>query len=259
MLVGKIHKGSGLGDSLFSYITTRSLALDKGYDFGFVGIENFKGSFMDLDWGKPVDLKYHIEYPAGKLIVDDEHTLYEPKVNYYDPEFNFIEDGTVIDGCTLQDERYFEQKMEEINKWFQVKPILPHEFRYENVCAINFRGGEFALFPDLFLTKDYWDEAIERMKAINPEMQFEVHTDDETLAKQFFPEFKIFHEIGTNWRSLRFAKYAIISNSAFAIIPRLLQHYNEVGSITIAPRYWARHNTKEWHLPQNYYKQFTYI
>lgn len=69
MIVGIIHKGSGLGDSLFTYIATRVIAMDKGYDFGFVGIENFKGHFLNLEWGSPVDLKYHIEYPAGKLVI----------------------------------------------------------------------------------------------------------------------------------------------------------------------------------------------
>src|SRR3990167_1649010 len=136
MLVGKIHRGSGLGDSLFSYIATRSLALEKGYDFGFVGQENFKGSFFtDLDWGNLVDLKYHVEYPAGKIIVDDPHNLYEPKVTYYDPEFHFIEDGTVIDGCTLQDERYWD--IEKVREWILTEPLkMP-----DDLCVINFRCG----------------------------------------------------------------------------------------------------------------------
>ena len=80
------------------------------------------------------------------------------------------------------------------------------------------------------------------------------HTDDETLAKQFFPDFKIISDPEINWRSMRHAKYAIIANSSFYILPRWLS-----GGITIAPRYWARHNTKVWALPQNFYKRFLYI
>jgi hypothetical protein len=101
------------------------------------------------------------------------------------------------------------------------------------------------------------------MLKINPNMKFEVHTDDEKLAKEFFQDFKIVHDIGINWRSMRYAKYAIIANSSFYILPRLLAHQgfkNEwFDPITIAPRYWARHNTKIWSTPQNYYKKFTYI
>ena len=43
MIIGIIHPGSGLGDSLFSYIATRVRAADLGVDFGFVGKEFFKG------------------------------------------------------------------------------------------------------------------------------------------------------------------------------------------------------------------------
>jgi len=124
----------------------------------------------------------------------------------------------------------------------------------DDVCVIGFRGGEFAVYPDLFLEPEYWDEAITKMKETNPNMKFEVHTDDPVLAQQCFPEFKVIHDIGINWRSMRYAKYAIIANSSFFILPRWLNK-----GLTIAPRYWGRHNTKVWSLPQNYYKRFKYI
>ena len=85
-------------------------------------------------------------------------------------------------------------------------------------------------------------------------MKFEVHTDDPELAKQFFPNDKIIHDIDINWRSMRYAKYAIISNSSFYILPRLLN-----GGLTIAPRYFNRYNVKRWDYPQSYYKSFQYI
>ena len=88
----------------------------------------------------------------------------------------------------------------------------------------------------------------------NINMKFEVHTDDEVLARQFFPDYKIIHDIGINWRSIRYAKYAIISNSSFYILPRWLNK-----GVTIAPRYWARRNTGVWALPQNYYDRFLYV
>ena len=81
-----------------------------------------------------------------------------------------------------------------------------------------------------------------------------MHTDDEITAKEFFPDYKVIHDIGINWRSMRFAKYAIIANSSFFILPRWLNK-----GLTIAPKFWARRNTKVWALPQNYYKRFLYI
>ena len=253
MIAGIFHQGSGLGNQLFRYVATRVLALDKDYDFSMVAPELFKGnSFMDLDMGRAdVPLSYNIEQPSGKVSLQFPYgySHFEEKTNYYNPEFNFIEDNTIIDG-EFQDERYFEHRLNEINEWLKVEPIDVED----NVCAIGFRGGEFALYPELFLTKEYWAEAIVLMLQKNINMKFEVHTDDEILAKQFFPDYKVVHDVGINWRSIRYAKYAIIANSSFYILPRLLN-----GGMTVAPHYWARRNIKEWSMPQNYYKEFTYI
>lgn len=249
MIIGKISPGSGLGDQLFSYITTRTIALDKGYDFGFVGMQFFKGKeFMLLDWGIPTDdVKWQVETPNGKLVLDDPHKLWEANKPYYDPEVNFIEDGTVIDACCAQDERYWGYRLTEIREWLKVEPLeMP-----DDLCVINFRGGEFATVPELFLTHDYWAQAIFKIENVN----FEVHTDDPDLANNFF-SFPIKKDIALNWRSVRYAKHLILSNSAFGILPALL---NENVKEVIAPRYWARRNTQQWINPSNYYKKFTYI
>ena len=252
MVVGIIHRGSGLGDQLFSYVATRVRAADLGVDFGFVGEENFKGvSFMGLDWGEQVDYRYHIEYPTGKLVIDNTHKLFVVDKPHFDPEFDFIEDGTVIDGYGAQDERYFEHRLPEIREWLKVEEL----FMPNDLCVINFRGGEFAVIPDLFLPKGYWGKGIEMMRAQYPGIKFEVHTDDLNLAEQFFPEFECIASIGLNWQAVRYAKHLVISNSAFAIIPALLGGAKEI----IAPHYWARRNTGQWSMPSNYYKRFTYI
>lgn len=252
MICGVFHQGSGLGNQLHRYVATRVLALDKGFDYAMVYTpdgsnkeEGFKGkSFMYLDMGvEPYPMPNH--YWNEKCVRDDKNVDIRP----YDPEINFVLDNTIING-EFQDERYWEHHEKEVDEWLKVEPLD----MADDVCVIGFRGGEFALYPDLFLTKEYWDEAIAHMKAINPNMRFEVHTDDEVLAQQCFPDYKVIHDIGINWRSMRYAKYAIIANSSFFILPRWLNK-----GLTIAPRYWGRHNTKIWSLPQNYYKRFLYI
>lgn len=260
MIAGIFHSGSGLGNQLHRYIATRVLATDKGAPFSMVASENFKGSsFMSLDMGKKLDIPYHTESPSGKVIgLPEEVSLsmgyWEEKTPYYNPEFSFIEDNTIIDG-EFQDERYFEHRIDEVNEWLKVKPLNTHD----NICYIGFRGGEYALFPELFLPKEYWQEAMSIMKKLMPWISFEVHTDDPELAEQFFPGCKCIHDIGKNWRMLRYAKYSIIANSSFYIFPRLLKHHDNQNAITIAPRFWARRNTREWSMPQNFYKKFSYI
>jgi len=244
MIKGIFHSGSGAGNQLHRYVATRVLALDKGYEFSMENPSLFKGkSFMNLDMGAvgKTDKTWH-----EKKIVENG-----VDIRGYDPEINFVEDGTTIDG-EFQDPRYFEHRLNEVRQWLAVEPlVMPHD-----VCVINFRGGEYVGVKDLFLPKEYWEKGIAMMKEINPNMRFEVHTDDVVTARQFFPEYVCVQNISLNWRSIRYAKYLILSNSSFAILPALLN--TNVEKI-IAPRYWARHNIGVWALTQNYYKQFTYI
>ncbi len=249
MIIGKIHSGSGLGNQLHTYVMTRVLALDKGYNFGFVGIENYKGnSFLKLDWGKPVDLKYHIEYPAGKLIIDSVHNLWEENSDVYNSEVNNVKDGTVIDGY-FQSEKYFEHHREDIEQWLKTDVMeMP-----DDLCVINFRGGEYVGASDLYLTHDYWSLAVSEMKAKG--LKFIVCTDDPHEARKFFPDFDILHEIGRDWRMIRYAKHLILSNSSFAILPAWLNKDADI----IAPKFWGRRNKGYWHMPQNEYKNWRYI
>lgn len=267
-LIGLIHKGSGLGDQLFSYIATRVRALDLGVDFGFVGKEFFKGSFMNLDMGKSVQALFEIEKSSGKvnILTIDARPIKEPFIintPYYNPEFNFIPDGSVIDGYGAQSEQYFEYRLDEVREWLTDPRFKDPTFAgplADDTCIINFRGGEYQTIPDLFLTQDYWDKAIERMKKEHPQIKhFWVVTDDMETAKKFFPTLHIMHdEIRFDWGFLWLAQYLILSNSAFGILPALLGHSKKV----IAPFGWNARNkslTKWEGRAGNYYKRFTYI
>ena len=276
MIIGFFHQGSGLGNQLARLVATRVRALDLGVDWGMMynpdGSEKEKGfkgsSFMDIgNWDKGIKKEVHYfsinpaQNPTALPIPSEPEVFtgnwvercvrdeFGNDIRSYDPEFNFIEDNTIIEG-EFQDERYWEHREKEVDEWLKVEPLeMP-----DDLCVIGFRGGEFAVFPDLFLPKEYWYEGIKRMKEINPNMRFEVHTNEPVLAKQCFPEYKVIHNIGINWCSMRYAKYAIIANSSFFVLPRWLNK-----GLTIAPRFWGRHNTKIWSLPQNFYKRFTYI
>lgn len=248
MIAGVIHPGSGLGDQLHRYITVRTLAEAKGYEFGMLGAQDFKGaSFMSPPM-QPLKLG---DYTLWK---EKEVTENGIDVRSYDPEINFVEDNTVLDG-TFEDIKYWGHNLSSIKEWLHIQPRL----MADNLCVIGFRGGEYAAIPELFLPLAYYLYAIGEMRKINPDMQFEVHTDDKQLATQLFPDFPIFQDIGLNWRSTRYAKYAIIANSAFYILPRNLKHHEDTEAVTIAPRYWARRNLRIWARPSCYYPVFRYV
>lgn len=263
MISGIFHQGSGLGNQLFRYITVRTLAKDKGYDWGFTWLSDgervegrgFKGEdFMSLDYGGPVLGGVERSVWEEKKVVENG-----VDIRSYDPEINFVQDNTVIDG-EFQDDKYWRHKLPEIDKWLAVEPLEVSS----DVCVIGFRGGEYYSDINLGLPLAFYQEAMLKMFRETPVKRFQVHTDDPKLATEFFPNTEIVSttrlshskhsSMGYNWRAMRYAQYAIIANSSFYILPRILS-----GGMTVAPRYWARYKTKTWALPSNYYTEFTYI
>lgn len=264
MLAGIFHEGSGLGDQLFRYITVRTLAEEKGVLYGMQG--NFKGDFF-------LNRPETVEFFGAAIASWNEKKIEENGVDIrsYDPEINFVEDNTVIDG-SFEDSKYWGHNLENINKWLAVEPL----YFPDGKCLIGFRGGEYTTQKELFLGTEYYKEALQNKSFPFLDIfQYEVHTDDPKLAQSIFGELFAPHyltiipnepishskhtNMALNWRSARYAKYAVIPNSAFFILPRLLKHHEDPTAVTIAPRYWARRNTKTWARPACYYKQFQYI
>ena len=233
MIAGIFHAGSGIGNQLFRFVGTRILANNRFEEHGMVAPELFKGtSFMKLPL-TDAGLEYKIQEQTGKVIIEDLK-------------------GVVVVDAEFQSELDFIQDIDEVREWLKVEPMeLP-----DNLCVISHRGGEYTMFPDLYLTNEYWDKAIEMMRDINPNMKFEVQTDDVASAQIQFPDFPIIHDVAHNWRSIRFAKYLIVGNSSFSILPSLV---NEDVKKIIAPKFHAGHNKGYWQEPQNCYGTYSYI
>lgn len=269
MITTEIYKGQGLGNQLACYITTRVIALDRRYDFGIMHPERFKClDFMNLDFGKevvggsgpeggpPKKLPEGIyNYYTEKQII---HPINKSDMRFYDADLVSILDSTKIDGY-MQDEKYFEHRKSEIREWLKVKEgCNTQEYSREDICVINFRGGEYVRFKELFLNQKYWDDAVKNMLGINPDMKFIVVTDDVRTARTFFPDFEITHKsIGHDYSIINNAYYLILSNSSFAFFPTWL---NQKVKKVIAPKYWARYNVSDgyWCSSQNLTKDFFY-
>lgn len=253
MIITEFYNGQGLGNQLWCYVTTRVIALNKGYDFGIKSPENFKGLyFMDLDFGKqvlggngpeggppqtlPEGIKHYymerqITHPDGS----DIRTTDEKLIN--------IPDNTKIDGL-MQDAKYINDSKNEIKKWLKVREEYErYEFSKDNICIINFRGGGYTKDSNFFLKETYWKNAAANMLKINKDFEFIVITDDIISAKKFFPKYKVCHfNIAKDYVIIKNAKYLILSNSSFAYFPAWL---SENLKYCIAPKYWGRHNISD--------------
>lgn len=251
MIITEIYNGQGLGNQLWCYVVTRVIALDRGYEFGIKSPEKFKcNDFLTLDFGKPVIGGTGPEGgPPDSLPEGITYYYKEKKVNHpayhdcdirlWDDKLIYIPDNSKVDGY-MQNELYIEHHKDEIKQWLKIKP--EHEcFDYsdDNICVMNFRGGEYVGLRETFLPKEYWRSAMNHMRNINPNMKFVVITDDVHTAKSFFPELEVNHfSIGKDYSIIKNAKHLILSNSSFAWFPAWT---NEVVKNVIGPKYWSKH------------------
>lgn len=254
LLVTEIYNGQGLGNQLACYVTTRVIAQDLGYDFGIMHPEKFKGSdFLNLDFGKniiggkgpqggpPKKLPEGINYYYCEK--KTTHPINGSDIRLYDKNLVNVFPNTKIDGM-MQDEKYFEHRKNEIKEWLKVKEEYEClDYADDNICVINFRGGEYARHKALYLGKKYWEDAVNNMLQINANFKFVVITDDTFEARKFFPNYDVFHfSIAKDYVVIKNAHYLIISNSSFAWFPAWL---SDNLKYCIAPKYWAGHNISD--------------
>ena len=99
------------------------------------------------------------------------------------------------------------------------------------------------------LSKDYYDRAIGKMKALKHDIKFLVITDDIPLGHEFFPYYPVINNSKeTDFTLLNKARYLIIANSSFSWWAAWLNQDNYV----IAPQGWLNVSTKnEVFVPRN--------
>lgn len=270
MIVTEIYNGQGLGNQLACYVTTRVVAKDKGFEFGIKSPEKFKClDFMDLDLGKSV-VGGTIPYegaPPTTLPNGIEHYFRERDVRHPngsdiridDPLLEEIKDNTKIDGVFQSENRIIHRK-EEIKQWLKIRPEKDcYEFASDDICVLNFRGGEYASVAQFHLPKTYWVHTISRMLEINPNFRFIVITDDVLRASQYFPNFEVYHfDIAKDFSIIKNAHYLILSNSSFPYFATLM---NENVKYILAPKYWGRYNISDgyWHCGYNIFRNHNYL
>lgn len=272
IIATELLKGQGLGNQLFCYVTVRSLAHAKGYDFAILNREIFANNihsnkgmyFMDIDCGLDVQKEqfqkvYHEREDRlflGNSRHDIEHGCY---VTGADEALLAIDETTLVYG-NLQAWAYFGKYRDEIKQWLAVKPEYDClSYARENLCIINIRGGEYAGSPELFLRRGYWLDAMKKMRELRSDMEFMIVTDDVDASRRVLPEVEAHHfDLAKDYTIIKNASYLILSNSTFAFFPAFT---SETVNYIIAPKYWARHNVSDgyWASEQNIYDGFHYM
>jgi hypothetical protein len=224
--------------------------------------------FMDLDFGLPVTGGSGREGGPPDTLPDDiqhyfkERWLYlsnGSNVTIDDLNLESIQDNTKIDGIFQSEDRIIHRK-DEIRQWLKIKAEKDcYDYSDPNICIINYRGGEYASVADFHLNGKYWDDAITKMRQINPNFRFIVITDDVERASRQFPDFEVKHfDIGTDFTIIKNAHYLILSNSSFPYFATLL---SDTVKYILAPKYWGRYNISDgyWSCGYNIFRNHDYL
>ena len=269
MLATEILRGQGIGNQLFCYVTARSIAHTRGLDFGvkdtgWSGDKRYNQSgfyWFDLDWGQevPDGLDVYYEKEVRKKLNTCHHDMTVGcDVRGYDQGLMNVPDNTIIFG-NMQDEKYFDHNKELVKEWLKVKEEYDtYEYMDDDVCVLNYRGGEYVGFHELYLTREYWLNAMENMTKINPNMKFVTITDDVKASQAMLPEIPAYHfTVDKDYAIIKNSKHVILSNSSF---PFFAVYTSDTIENIIAPKYWARHNVSDgyWAMSQNIYSDWTY-
>ena len=258
-----------LGNNMFIYALTRTVAERNNYKWGFNPVVEFdyhggkpQMDFLQIDYGVKNNYKYLDvpESPTGYKNVYEEKTekiiLENGEVvphYFYDEDLFEIPNWTKLYiGCG-QDARYYDR--EKLREWFKIKEeergIYKAKLRgwgldieSENICIINIRGGEYKGVPQLILGEGYWNAGIRHFLEKNDKMRFIAVSDDVQYANKILGfRIPVMHmSIGGDYYIINHAKNLLLSNSSFAIFPAWL---NENNPYVVAPRFWARHNVTE--------------
>lgn len=269
MIVTELYNGQGLGNQIWCYVVTRSIAKELGLEYGIMSPHKFKGQdFLDIDFGNPVVGGDGPEGGPPTSLPEGIDFYYKEKVSSHpsngvniskkDPSMLDIGDRTKIDGC-MQSLDYLVE-VEEIEKWVRTKEGKEiDEFSNNNICVIHVRGGDF-MGSTSILSESYYRRSMEEMKVQNPLMDFVIVTDDVEYVRRILPEYKIVggsssghsderkasHHIGgpiwMDWSIIKRSKYLILSASSFSFWPAFL---NREAKKIIAPMYWGDHKRSD--------------
>jgi len=268
-----------LGNHMWQYAVCRTIAEKLGYEWGInpnPSHDYFNGqsqmTFMNVDFGKPVEgitKEFHETWTFFSHIDDVNVTMLDHKL--YEIEDNSImlgRDGAK--GGIYQSEDYIIDRKEDIKKWYEIKEESKLHYDKllldmgisldDNLCVINFRGGEYRNIPNVLVRREYWRDAINHMLTINPNMRFLLITDDVQCANSFMPfQIQAIHvDVGFDFYVVNQAKWLILSNSSFGWWAGWLNIY---ANKIIAPKYWSRHNVSDgyWSTGDAYTRCFTYM
>jgi hypothetical protein len=251
-----VYFNGRLGNQLFQYIFCRIAAFKNNCNFYIPKTKEEGINFYDYCryiFGIYLELPRDLSNPhfwIGENIFDIDFGSNDNFMNkiLLEPPINDITDGTFLNGFFQSDSYMIEYENEIKNNWLKIKDDLKNKsipllekYNINEYCYIHFRGGDYKSIDKYYLPKSYYQEAILKIKELQPKIKFLVITDDLDESKKMFPEFEsVSNSMEEDFYLLTKSKYLIIPNSSFSWWAAWL---NQNEPITIAPDRWFNYNS----------------
>ena len=264
MIITEFYNGQGLGNQLWCYFVTKTIAKLNNYKFGIMSPNKFKGKeFMQLDFGESVIGGFGPEGGPPNILPNSINNYYKEKTEHHPisrldisgQDLNLLNllDNTKIDG-TMQSYLYIKEHRKEIIESIKIeenKRVTIED--NSNSCFIHVRGGDFK-GSSAILYEDYYKNAMQYFTDVNKNMKFYFVTDDfhfcRSILKNVEPTGscllqeqdinKANHHFGgpiwMDYSILNNAENIIMSASSFGWWPVWT---NKNAKNIIAPKYWA--------------------
>ena len=164
-----------LGNHMWQYAVCRTIAEEKGYEWGInstTSHDYFNGNsqmtFMNVDFGKnPIEgivNEYHESWKTYQHVDSVNITMLNESLYDINDNTTMIGDNGAFGGI-YQSEDYIIDRKSDIYKWFEIKEESSKAYEEklkdinvvldDNLCVINFRGGEYRGIPNVLLKREY--------------------------------------------------------------------------------------------------------
>ena len=234
-----IRLTGGLGNQLFQYTYGRSLSIEKNEEL-----------FLDTSWYKGRISRYFML---------DLYNVHARKASWFRRVLNKKEILQDLDG-SWHNEKFFKENEETIRKELTLKnPLSPHaqdflkQIQSTNSVSLHLRGGDYVRGNKSSYhgtcSREYYEEAVRRIRETNPDVHFFIFTDDLPWAREHI-EFPTPHTIVSGNQSLpdeeelalmSACKHNIIANSTFSWWAAWLNPNK--SKIIVAPKKWFADET----------------
>lgn len=240
MIIAEI--GGGLGNQLFNYAATKSIALDLGYEYRYIIPDQSwavpKGATIDI-YGNEFD--YYFE-KAFHIDNSERITHLPPQIKHkwtwerlpssnFNPEVYKVLNNTLLCGCFLSS-RYFEHRRAEVLKWFCFqdkyrelcalkRKHLIAENGADRLIAIHMRYSKDRRYLRLTIDPEYYKKAIRKVESehSNERMCYLLFSDNPKEAIRLIKNINVSVLKGNMYEDLCLMSMCdtlIISNSTFS-------------------------------------------